>query len=124
MATARCCPADCALRSDWEDELRYEKEMLEKETVWELLDLMKLLSHPLRLKIVLMLLARDHCVCEFWYIFQEPQNLISYNLKKLKNGGLIESYYRSNHKIYRISSDKEPALKKLLATAQFPQQIL
>ncbi|MFA4861259.1 ArsR/SmtB family transcription factor [Methanoregula sp.] len=119
MATARCCPADCALRSDWEDELRYETEMLEMETVAELLDLMKLLSHPLRLKIVLMLLARDHCVCEFWYIFQEPQNLISYNLKKLKSGGLIDSYYRSNHKIYRIFPGRGPELKKLLATAQF-----
>ena len=122
MATARCCPADCALRSDWEDELRYEKEILEKETVLELLDLMKLLSHPLRLKIVLMLLARDHCVCEFWYIFQEPQNLISYNLKKLKSGGLIDSYYRSNHKIYRIVPGREPGLRKLLATAQFSRQ--
>ncbi|MEI7857072.1 MAG: hypothetical protein WCH85_06160, partial [Methanomicrobiales archaeon] len=56
MATARCCPADCALRNDWEDELRAEKEMLEQDTVTELHTLMKLLSHPLRLKIILMLL--------------------------------------------------------------------
>ena len=45
---------------------------------------MKLLSHPLWLNIVLMLLKRDHCVCEFWYVFKEPQNLISYHLKKSK----------------------------------------
>ncbi|MHB8163325.1 MAG: ArsR/SmtB family transcription factor [Methanoregula sp.] len=114
MTTARCCPADCALRSDWEDELRAEKEMLERDTVTELHRLIKLLSHPLRLKIILMLLKRDHCVCEFFYVFEEPQNLISYNLKKLKEGGLIESYYRSNHKIYKIMAGAEPALKQIL----------
>jgi DNA-binding transcriptional ArsR family regulator len=114
MASARCCPADCALRSDWEDELRQEKEMLEKESVTVLLAYMKLLDHPLRLKIILMLLNRDHCVCEFWYIFQEPQSLISYNLKKLKDGGLIESYYRSNHKIYKIRDAVAPEIRKIV----------
>jgi len=112
--SVRCCPADCALRSDWEEELRAEKAMLEKEAVAELLELMKLLSHPLRLKIILMLQKRDHCVCEFWYVFEEPQNLISYNLKKLRDGGLIESYYRSNHKIYRITPAAQSPLGNLL----------
>lgn len=113
MATARCCPADCALRSDWEDELRAEKEMLSGDSVSELLSYMKLLAHPLRLNIVLMLLARDHCVCEFFYVFEEPQNLISYNLKKLKDGGMIESYYRSNHKIYKIPETMVPVIRKI-----------
>jgi len=118
MATARCCPSDCALRSDWEDELRAEKEMLSNESVGELLTYMKLLAHPLRLNIILMLLARDHCVCEFWYVFEEPQNLISYNLKKLRDGGLIESYYRSNHKIYKINEKTAPVIRKIAAAVQ------
>ena len=113
MATARCCPADCALRSDWEDELRAEKEMLSGDSVTELLTYMKLLGHPLRLNIVLMLLKRDHCVCEFFYVFEEPQSLISYNLKKLKDGGLIESYYRSNHKIYKLHETMVPVIRKI-----------
>jgi len=117
MATARCCPADCALRSDWEDELRSEKEMLDREAVTELDLRMKLLSHPLRLRIVLMLLKRDHCVCEFFYVFEEPQNLISYNLKKLRDGGLVESYYRSNHRIYRLTETAEPILRRMLSDA-------
>ena len=117
MATARCCPADCALRSDWEDELAQEKDSLLTPRVEELTKLIKMLSHPLRLKIILMLLNRDHCVCEFFYVFEEPQNLISYNLKVLRDGGIIDSYYRSNHRIYRIIPGKEPALKKFLNTA-------
>jgi ArsR family transcriptional regulator len=115
MATARCCPADCALRSDWEDELRIEKEMLGTTPVTELDRLMKLLAHPLRLRIILMLLNRDHCVCEFFYVFEEPRNLISYNLKKLKDGGIIESYYRSSHKIYKINDAIAPVIRKITA---------
>ena len=114
MTTACCCPADCALRSNWEEELRAEKEMLSGDSVADLLGNMKLLGHPLRLNIVLMLLNRDHCVCEFWHVFEEPQNLISYNLKKLRDGGLIESYYRSNHKIYKVQAAAEPALRRIL----------
>jgi ArsR family transcriptional regulator len=113
MATARCCPADCALRSDWEDELRAEKEMLSANSVTELHRYMKLLGHPLRLNIVLMLLKRDHCVCEFFYVFEEPRNLISYNLKKLRDSGLIVSYYRSNHKIYKLNEQIVPMIQKI-----------
>jgi ArsR family transcriptional regulator len=113
MATFCCCPSDCALRSDWEDELRAEKEMLSGESVRKLNLHLKLLGHPLRLNIILMLLKRDHCVCEFFYVFREPQNLISYNLKKLKDGGIIESYYRSNHKIYKIRDEIAPAIRKI-----------
>ena len=113
MATARCCPADCALRSDWEDELRAEREMLSGESVTEFHRLLKLLGHPLRLNIILMLLKRDHCVCEFFYVFEEPQSLISYNLKELKDCGLIESYYRSNHKIYNLNEKMVPAIRKI-----------
>jgi DNA-binding transcriptional ArsR family regulator len=115
MATARCCPADCALRTDWEDELRAEKQMLSAGSVSELHRCLKLLSHPLRLNIILMLLRRDHCVCEFFYVFEEPQNLISYNLKKLRDGGLIESYYRSNHKIYKMNEAIVPVIRKITA---------
>jgi len=116
MATARCCPADCALRSDWEDELRAEKKMLSGDSVTGLLNYMKLLGHPLRLNIVLMLLKRDHCVCEFWHVFEEPQNLISYNLKKLRDGGIVESYYRSNHKIYKIREEIAPVIRKITSS--------
>ncbi len=113
MATARCCPADCALRSDWEEELRSEKEMLSRESVSEYQGLFRLLSHPLRLNIILMLMKRDHCVCEFYYVFEEPQSLISYNLKKLKEGGLVDSYYLSNHKIYKINEGIVPVIRQI-----------
>jgi DNA-binding transcriptional ArsR family regulator len=116
MATARCCPADCALRADWEDELAQEAASLATERVGELGRYMKLLDHPVRLRILLLLLNRDHCVCEFMYMFTEPQSLVSYNLGVLKKSGLIDSYYRSKHKIYRITSDADPIVRKIVAS--------
>lgn len=115
MATARCCPADCALRADWEDELAQEAASLASDRVGELGRYMKLLSHPIRLKILLLLLKRDHCVCEFIYMFPESQSLVSHNLGVLKKSGLIDSYYRSKHKIYRISSEDESIIRKICA---------
>jgi DNA-binding transcriptional ArsR family regulator len=109
----RCCPSDCAVRSDWEQELSAEEEMLDSEKFKKSHHVLKLLNHPLRFKIILMLLNRDHCVCEFWYVFKEPQNLISYNLTVLKKGGLIESYYRGKHKIYRIAEERLPFLRSI-----------
>jgi DNA-binding transcriptional ArsR family regulator len=112
---ARCCPADCSLRCDWEEELRDAKAALSTEKVVVFNQMMKLLSHPLRLDIIILLLKRDHCVCEFYHVFEEPQNLISYNLKVLKDGGLIDSYYRSKHKIYKLNPVAEPGLRRLLS---------
>lgn len=67
--------------------------------------ILKVLSHPSRLQIVMLLLNRDHCVCEIIYELKERQNLISYNLGILKRYKLIDSYYRSKHKFYRLNDN-------------------
>lgn len=105
MVSARCCPADCALREDWEDELNQVKKDLEDESVLRMEAILKAVSHPLRLKILLMLCNRDQCVCEFIWIFEESPTQVSNHLKILKDAGIIETYYRSNHKIYRLTAD-------------------
>lgn len=107
MVVGRCCPGDCALREDWEDELNQEKHALHDEYVLCLEQFLKAISHPLRLKILLLLCNRDQCVCEFNWIFEETQTQISNHLKILRDAGIIETYYRSNHKIYRIREDAD-----------------
>lgn len=67
--------------------------------------ILKVLSHPSRLQIVMLLLNRDHCVCEIIYELNERQNLISYNLGILKRYKLIDSYYRSKHKFYKLNDN-------------------
>jgi ArsR family transcriptional regulator len=97
MRTRRCCPADCAIRSDWEKELKEEKDFLDKTQFSEASELLKLLGSPLRLKIAFMLLNRDHCVCEIIYQLEEKQNLVSHNL-----GILISSFNDSMGKTFHI----------------------
>ena len=105
MRYVRCCPADCAVRSDWEKELHEEMDYFNTQGFRDANTILKLLSHPSRLKIVMLLLNRDHCVCEIIYELKERQNLISYNLGILKRYKLIDSYYRSKHKFYKLNDN-------------------
>ncbi|WP_424358912.1 ArsR/SmtB family transcription factor [Methanocella sp. MCL-LM] len=111
----RCCPADCATRNDWEKELQAEIENFQSGPFEEASDMLKVLGHPMRLQILMMLLNRDHCVCEIIYVLKEKQNLISYNLGILKEAGLIDSYYRSKHKIYKLNGDAAGFVRLLKA---------
>lgn len=105
MQIRRCCPADCAIKSDWETELQSEKDLLESNKFHETNTILKILGNPSRLKITLMLLNRDHCVCEIIYILNERQNLVSSNLGILKRFKIIDSYYRSRHKYYKLNDN-------------------
>ncbi|MFZ3058625.1 MAG: metalloregulator ArsR/SmtB family transcription factor [Candidatus Methanoperedens sp.] len=105
MRQVRCCPADCAIKSDWETELQVEKDLLESNKFYETNTTLKLLGNPSRLKITLLLLNRDHCVCEIIYILNERQNLVSSNLGILKRFKIIDSYYRSKHKYYKLNDN-------------------
>ena len=82
----------------WEKELQKEVNYLKNIDIDDLSKIFKVLSHPLRLKIVLLLLRGDHCVCELVSVLKEKQNLISYNLGILEENDMIGSHYRSKFK--------------------------
>ena len=111
MRYVRCCPADCAVRSDWEKELHAEMDYFKTPGFRDASTILKVLSHPSRLQIVMLLLNRDHCVCEIIYELNERQNLISYNLGILKRYKLIDSYYRSKHKFYKLNDNAIVTIK-------------
>jgi ArsR family transcriptional regulator len=54
---------------------------------------------------MMLLLKKDHCVCELIYILKDKQNLVSYNLSLLKRNKMIDSYYRSKHKYYKLNDN-------------------
>ncbi len=105
MRQVRCCPADCAIRSDWEEELQAEMDFLKTPKFREANTILKVLGHPSRLQIIMLLLKRDHCVCEIIYILKDKQNLVSYNLGILKRYKMIDSYNRSKHKFYKLNDN-------------------
>jgi len=111
MRTGRCCPADCAVKSDWEQELQSEIDFFQTSKFRDANTVLKVLSHPSRLQILMLLLNRDHCVCELIYVLKDKQNLVSYNLSILKRHKMIESYNRSKHKIYKLNENAISIIK-------------
>ena len=105
MRQVRCCPADHAVKSDWEEELKNETDFLKTAGFREASNILRVLSHPSRLRIVMLLLNRDHCVCELNNTLKEKQNLTSYNLGILKRYKMIDSYKRSRHKFYKLNEN-------------------
>ena len=51
----------------------------------------KALSEEMRLRIVMLLIQGELCVCDLMSIFEEPQSKISRHLAYLKHSGLIQS---------------------------------
>ncbi len=103
MKINRCCPIDPEMKLNWENELQEDSNSLKNQNIDETASLLKILSNPSRLKMVLLLSKRDYCVCEFVILLNEKQNLISYNLGILKKHGMVDSYYSSKDKYYTLN---------------------
>lgn len=114
MSFSGCCPADSDLEIAWRDELEREAHDISSPAFDDLAEMMKVVANPLRIKILFLLEKKDHSVYELMYVLKEPQNLLSYNLGILKKAGLLESYYRSRHKTYRLSGDRNAPLIRCL----------
>src|SRR6478752_5204201 len=50
---------------------------------------LQLLAHPLRWQLTQELVASDRTVRELTDLVEEPQNLVSYHLRQLHDGGLV-----------------------------------
>ena len=107
MKDDRCCPVDPDTKIGWEANLRKDINYLKKVNINETNELLKVLSNPTRLKIILLLLKGDYCVCELVHILKEKQNLISYNLSILKKQHIVDSYNRSKDKYYKLNLNGE-----------------
>ncbi len=75
----------------------------------------KALSSPIRINILMLLMEREHCACEFPHLLNISQPNSSRNLSVLKNAGLIESYRDGKKIIYYINN---PKIKELIEIAK------
>lgn len=80
----------------------------------DLSKILKVISNPIRLKILLILMERDWaCNCEFEVAFGEHQTLISHHLRNLREIGLITSSKKGQWKIYKIRDEARPFLESI-----------
>lgn len=103
MKNDRCCPVDAEMKIIWENGLQNDLNSLKGSNINEIATLLKILSNPIRLQIIMLLQKRDYCVCELVYLLKEKQNLISYNLGILKKHQIVDSYNCSKNKYYKLN---------------------
>ncbi len=113
----KCCPKDKNIKKEWIEKLENESSNVSNDTVIEISNFCKVFSHPLRVKIALLLNNGDLCVCEIVSILGVKQNLVSHNLSIMKKHRVVSSYDQSKYKYYRL----ERAASSFLGTYNQPQ---
>ena len=58
-------------------------------TIIQPLGLLKLLAHDIRWRILVLLARSDYCVQDITRLVAEPQNLVSYHLRRLRGQGIV-----------------------------------
>lgn len=71
----------------------------------ELAALFKTLGDETRVKIVGLLLEREHCVCELIEKLALSQSTVSHHLKILKNAGLLDDRSRGTWNYYSLKKE-------------------
>jgi len=75
---------------------------------------LKVLGHPVRLKIVVGLTANACCVKDIWECMDLPQPVVSQHLSLLKNKGVVESKREGKRMLYSVCSPLAKKVAKLL----------
>jgi len=73
----------------------------------------KALSDPTRLRIFMLLLERELCVCELVFILKMEQSRISHQLRILRDADLVEDIRDGKWTIYRILEKTKENLRAL-----------
>lgn len=67
--------------------------------------ILKALSHPIRLKILEVLLDNEYCVTDVSSALNIPQSMSSHHLTILKNSGIVHSHKQGARVYYIVKDD-------------------
>lgn len=83
----------------------------------EIIKAFKALSDPTRLRIFLLLMKKDLCVCELMFVLNMPQSRVSHQLRLLRDADLVSDKREGRWIIYTIPrgvrSNFEPLVRRL-----------
>jgi ArsR family transcriptional regulator, arsenate/arsenite/antimonite-responsive transcriptional repressor len=65
---------------------------------------LKALSEEIRIRIVLLLIDREACVCELMEVFGMAQSKLSHHLLMLRDAGILQDEKRVKWNYYRINT--------------------
>ncbi len=75
------------------------------ETITWMVDIFKALSDPTRLKIVLALLNREHCVCDIAVLCHQSDSAVSHQLRILRTMKIVKNRREGKIMYYSINDD-------------------
>ncbi len=76
-----------------------------EEKVNEYAKKLKVIGHPLRMKILIQIEGKSSCVGDIWQCLDSSQPSISQHLAILKDAGIVKSEVDGNKRIYRVVDD-------------------
>lgn len=76
--------------------------------------ILKALSEEARLRILVLLMSGERCVCELMAVLEMPQSTISRHLSYLKNTGWVKGERRGVWMYYRLADDMDGFQDELL----------
>lgn len=79
-------------------------------------EILKVLGHPIRLKIIAGLITQACNVKKIWECLQLPQATVSQHLALLKNKGIIEGQRDGVEVYYHVTSDEAKQIVQALFT--------
>ncbi|MBW2478111.1 MAG: winged helix-turn-helix transcriptional regulator [Deltaproteobacteria bacterium] len=96
-------------------EVEFDKSMnLDREA-----EILKVLGHPIRLKIVAGLMSQSCNVKKIWECLELPQATVSQHLALLKNKGIIEGRRDGVEVYYHVVSEQSRNIVKALIGESF-----
>ncbi len=88
-------------------------EVNSRREVNQIAEVLKVIGHPIRLRIMLKLAKKFCCVGEIWESLQLPQAVVSQHLKILKERGVLEARREGTKVSYLI---KDSMIRDLVTT--------
>lgn len=73
-----------------------------EEKINEYAKKLKVIGHPLRMKILILIEGKSACVGDLWQCLNTSQPSISQHLAILKDAGIVTSQVDGNKRIYKI----------------------
>ena len=83
----------------------------------EVTSALKALSEEIRIRLLLVLLKREACVCELMATFNMAQSKLSHHLIALRDAGFVQDEKRGKWNYYRIDSKSLDPVRKNLLTS-------
>jgi len=96
-----------------------ELEVLRREAERSLddkIEMLKVVSDPIRLRILTILRKREVCVCVLVHLLKVRHSTLSYHLRLLKEAGLVESRREGGFQVYALTSEGRFLIELLVRT--------